>query len=240
MQPILNIAIRAVRKAGAYLLRERETCALVLEPEQLQTLRFETTMLINEVIAKSFPTHGILTEFSEDQTPTQEIIWHVEAISGSENFVRGIPHIAMVIVIEELGVVQHALIFDPYADEIFTASYGRQVQFNRFRVRVKNALALKHDVLLGVVGMQNLELGDATAYYQGCPALTLAYVAAGRLEGFVGKHLSAIDIKAGALMIQEAGGLVTDFSGEDNMVNQSEMVAGAPKLLKALLQSVRK
>jgi myo-inositol-1(or 4)-monophosphatase len=94
-------------------------------------------------------------------------------------------------------------------------------------------------VLLGAVGM-NFDLGEATAYYQGCPALTLAYVAAGRLEGFVGKHLSPIDIKAGALMIQEAGGLVTDFSGEDNMVNRAEMVAGAPKLLKALLQSVRK
>mgnify|MGYP000508891352 CR=1 FL=1 len=248
MQAILNIAINAARKSGGLLLRERMRLDKQSAPRALPGLlaRVETTM--REIIAKAHPQHGIATV--DSQMPEADTIWHLEVIDGFENLLRNIPHYAIVILIEQQQKPCYALIYDPHTEEIFTAAAGGGAQCNDYRLRVNQCKGLQ-DAVLATSMLQAGQLRDAgliadlntqgaTLYNQGCSALALAYVAAGRIDGFYGAIASKTVLKAAALLLSEAGSLVSDGQGAHDYLASSELIAANPKLLKACLLLLRK
>ncbi|MFQ3200793.1 MAG: myo-inositol-1(or 4)-monophosphatase [Zhongshania sp.] len=260
MQPMLNIALRAARKAGDLIARASE---------QLDRVQVETKSendFVTEVdrkaeqeiiyhLQKAYPDHGFLGEESGQtgnaDSPYQ---WIIDPIDGTTNFVRGIPHFAVSIACINQGQIEHAVILDPIRREEFTASRGRGAQVNGRRVRVAMNTGLE-GALLGTgipfkarceehipAYMRSLEaLAGETAGIRraGAASLDLAYVAAGRLDGFWEIGLNKWDIAAGILLVREAGGLVSDFRGGGSYYESGNIVAANPKCLKGMLQAIK-
>lgn len=256
MHPFLNIANQASRSAGNLIIRalqrldtvkvsEKHTNDFVTEIDQ------QAEKIIIDIIRKNYPNHGILAEESGEQLG-DEFTWIIDPLDGTNNFVHGFPHFAISIAIKIKDRIEHALIFDPVRQETFTASRGDGAKLNNYRLRVTNRATLTGS-LLGT-GFPFRELHTLEPYLNilktfmpqaggirraGSAALDLAYVAAGRLDGFWEFGLAPWDIAAGALLIKEAGGLISDSQGSEDYLNTGNVVAGNPKVFKLILQTVR-
>lgn len=249
MQAILNIAIRGVRKAGAYLLRERERLETNVGADKIKTLQGQAETIMKEVIEKAYPDHAIVAASTALPETLPDTVWYVEVVSGFENLLRNIPHYAFVISIEEKGKVKYSLIYNPHTDEIFTAAAGGGAQCNSYKIRMQPNRSMDEAIfassMLQAGQLKNAQLladlnnTGAAFYNQGCSALSLASVAAGRIDGFFGKALSKTVLNAGVLLIKESGGLVADFSGGLDILQKGELVASTSVLFKALLKELK-
>jgi myo-inositol-1(or 4)-monophosphatase len=258
MHPMLSIAVRAARRAGSIINR----AALAGGNLQVQSKRandFVTEVdrsaeaAIIEIVQKSYPEHGILGEESGSiGTGKQEYRWIIDPLDGTTNFIHGFPQYCVSIAVERRGALTHAVVYDPLRDELFTASKGGGAFLNDRRIRVSKCTRLG-DALLGT-GFPFKELNRVDLYVKqlkylmettsgvrraGAAALDLAYVACGRLDGFWELGLSPWDVAAGALLIQEAGGLVADLDGDQTFLESGDVCAAAPKLFPAFLQALR-
>lgn len=247
MQAILNIAMGAARRAGAVLLRERPRLPVNASMQELKQLQLQVKRMMLEVVQKAYPDHAIDTH---DGIPkhdgTAEVVWHIE-IDGFANVIRGIPHAAIVVLIEQQRCPQHTLIYDPYTDEIFTATAGGVGKCDDYRLRISRCHDVKH-VILSTPLLQSKQLVEvlmqlnaegAAFYYQGCPALSLAYVAAGRIDGFFAHALEKTIIDAGVLLLNVAGGLSGDWQGGHLHSRKMQLVAANAKLFRVLLTYLR-
>ena len=257
MEPMLNIALRAARKAGELIARASE------DIDRIEISEKGINNFVSEVdesaereiiyhLRKAFPEHSILAEESGNSPGTDvDYEWIIDPLDGTTNFLRGIPHYAVSIACKYRGQLEHAVVIDPIRREEFTASRGRGAQLNGRRIRVSNRKSLE-GALLGTgipyknrcdqhldAYMQTLaELTSQTAGIRraGAASLDLAYVAAGRLDAFWEIGLQSWDIAAGALLVREAGGLVSDFNGNTQFMEKGNIVCGGPKCFKAVLQ----
>jgi len=173
-------------------------------------------------------------------------------LNGTTNFIHGIPHFAISIACQVKGKVEHAVILDPIRQEEFTASRGHGARLNNIRIRTNKKEGLNGTLIAAgapanEADMQksmDLELAatrsGARLRQSGCPGLDLAYLAAGRIDGIWLCGLAQWEIAAGILLIQETGGLVSDFSGAQNFMNSGNLTAGSPKVFKPLIQLVQK
>lgn len=258
MHPFLNVAVKAARRAGQIINRA------ALELDNLQIARkgqsdYVTHVdraaedAIKEVLLEAYPSHGILAEESGKTPGKSEFEWIIDPLDGTTNFIHGFPQYAVSIALAQEGQVAHGVIYDPVRNELFTASKGRGAFLNDRRVRASRRDRLT-DALIGTgfpyrafdhvdayMGAFR-ELTEKTAGMRrpGAASLDLAYVAAGRLDGFWEFGLSPWDIAAGTLMIQEAGGFVTDLKGDSGYLSSGDLIAGAPKVHAPLLQIVQK
>jgi myo-inositol-1(or 4)-monophosphatase len=204
------------------------------------------------VLREAFPEHGILAEESGRSGPESDLVWVIDPLDGTTNFIHGFPQYAVSIALTKKGVPEHAVVFDPNANELFTASRGRGAYMNDRRIRVSRRLRLA-DALIGT-GFPFRQFDHVDAYLAmfrdltqktvglrrpGAAALDLAYVASGRLDGFWEIGLAPWDMAAGVLLIQEAGGFVADFAGEDDFLDSGNLVAGTPKVFTDLLLTVQ-
>jgi myo-inositol-1(or 4)-monophosphatase len=258
MHPMLTIAVRAARRAGSIINR----AALAGGNLQVQSKRandFVTEVdrsaeaAIIEIVQKSYPDHGILGEESGSVgSDKQEYRWIIDPLDGTTNFIHGFPQYCVSIGVERAGALTHAVVYDPLRDELFTASKGGGAFLNDRRIRVSKCGRLG-EALLGT-GFPFKELNRVDLYVKqlkylmesssgvrraGSAALDLAYVACGRLDGFWELGLSPWDVAGGALLIQEAGGLVADLDGDQTFMESGDVCAAAPKLFPALLQALR-
>lgn len=260
MQPMLNIALRAARKAGDVIARAAEQMDRVQieskgENNYVTEIDRKAEQEIIYHLQKAYPDHGFLAEESgESGNPESPYQWIIDPIDGTTNFVRGIPHFAVSIACIFQGQIEHAVILDPIRREEFTASRGRGAQLNGRRVRVTMNPSLD-GALVGTgipfksrseqhipAYMRSLEaVAKETAGIRraGAASLDLAYVAAGRLDAFWEIGLSKWDIAAGILLVREAGGLLSDFQGAGSYYETGNIVAANPKCLKGLLQTIR-
>ncbi|MFT5887971.1 MAG: myo-inositol-1(or 4)-monophosphatase [Zhongshania sp.] len=260
MQPMLNIALRAARKAGDIIARATEQLDRVQidmkgENNFVTEIDRKAEQEIIYHLQKAYPEHSFLGEESGVSGKVDsDYQWIIDPIDGTTNFVRGIPHFAISIACLYQGQIEHAVVFDPIRREEFTASRGRGAQLNGRRVRVTMNTSLE-GALIGTgipfkghgeqhipAFMKSVEAvakESAGVRRAGAASLDLAYVAAGRLDGFWEIGLSKWDIAAGILLVREAGGLVSDFSGGGNYFESGNIVAANPKCLKGLLQAVR-
>lgn len=236
MQAILNIAIRAARQAGAHLLRERVRMDAIISGKDLTTLQGQAETMITEVITKAYPEHGISAVHSGLETDGQDTIWHLDIVNGLQNLARNIPHYAIVMLVEEKEMPKYLLVFDPMTDEIFTAYQGGGVQCNEYRLRVSNTVDLDSIIIASAQSQDALIEAGIEVYNQGSPLLALAYVAAGRIDAFCGENLSPLELKAGNMLVKEAGGLVGDMHGGHDMIAKKQLLAANTKLFKALVQ----
>jgi len=260
MEPMINIALRAARKAGENIVRASDDLHR-FEVKAKGINDFVTEVDVNaeqEIIyhlQKAYPDHAILGEESGlTGSEDAEYRWIVDPLDGTTNFIRGIPHYAISIACVYRGKLEHAVIVDPVRREEFTASRGRGAQLNGHRIRV-SALTSLEGALLGTgipfkdhcddklvpysKSIEVLAAQCAGIRRAGAASLDLAYVAAGRLDAFWEMGLAPWDIAAGALLIREAGGLVADIDASDNYLESGNIVCGNPKCFKAVLQVVK-
>jgi myo-inositol-1(or 4)-monophosphatase len=255
---MLNIAVRAARRAGSIINR----AALAGGGLQVRSKRkndFVTEVdraaeaSIIETVRKAYPNHAILGEETGEIPVAQaEFRWIIDPLDGTTNFIHAFPQYCVSIGVEQRGALAHAVVYDPLRDELFTASKGRGAFLNDRRIRVSKCQKIE-DALLGT-GFPYRELARLDLYMRqlrsmmeqssgvrraGAAALDLAYVACGRLDGFWELGLSPWDMAAGALLIQEAGGLAADLQGDQGFLEKGDICAAAPKLFPALLQSLR-
>ncbi len=260
MHPALNIAIKAARRASQIINRASLDLGLI-KVHSKQPNDFVTEVdraaeaAIIEVLKDAYPSYGILAEES-GQTPAQgresEYQWIVDPLDGTTNFIHGFPQYAISIALAKGDQVEQAVVYDPNRNELFTASKGGGAFLNERRIRVSKRLKLQ-EALIGTGFPYRVfdhvdaylaifkELTQKTAGLRrpGAASLDLAYVAAGRLDGFWEFGLSPWDLAAGSLLITEAGGLVSDLSGETDYLNTGNVVAGTPKVFIPLLQTVQ-
>jgi myo-inositol-1(or 4)-monophosphatase len=257
MHPTLNIAIKAARRAATVINRASTQLDLLTvqskSPNDFVTeVDRAAEQAIIEVLRDAFPGHGILAEESGESGPESEFNWIIDPLDGTTNFIHGFPQYAVSIAQTKNGVLEHAVVFDPNTNELFTASRGSGAFLNDRRIRVSRRTRL-NEALIGT-GFPFRQFDNVDAYLAmfkeltqktagirrpGAAALDLAYVAAGRLDGFWEMGLSPWDMAAGVLLIQEAGGLVSDLSGEGNHLTTGNVVAGTPKIFGQLLPIIQ-
>ncbi len=260
MEPMINIALRAARKAGESIVRASDELHR-FEVKAKGVNNFVTEVDINaerEIIyhlQKAYPDHAILGEESGlIGNAEAEYRWIIDPLDGTTNFIRGIPHYAVSIACMYRGKIEHAVVVDPVRHEEFTASRGRGAQLNGHRIRVSDLGSLDGALLGTGIPFKN-HCDDKLEPYSksiavlasqcagirraGAAALDLAYVAAGRLDAFWEIGLAQWDIAAGVLLVREAGGLAADIDGSDNYLDSGNIVCGNPKCFKAVLQVVK-
>jgi len=255
MHPMLNIAIRAARNAGNLIVRSLqhvdhlEITIKGLNDFVTDVDRLAEQEIIN-AIQKAYPDHAILAEESGTQGDS-DTVWVIDPLDGTKNFLHGFPHYCVSIAIMVRGRIDHAVIYDPLRDELFTASRGDGAKLNDRRLRVTKRKELSGALLATAFPFKKPQHLDAyTATFSavfpevadirrtGSAALDLAYVAAGRLDGYWEIGLEKWDLAAGVLLIEEAGGVVTDFTGNDDYFNSGNLVVGNLRINKQILDKI--
>ena len=259
LHPMLTAAIKAARKAGSIINRASQNLdALTVTTKRKNDFVTEVDKAAEEaivdIIRRAYPDHAILAEESgASGKKTAEHVWIIDPLDGTTNFIHGFPQYSVSIGVTQNGILTHGVIFDPVKNELFTTSRGRGAYLNDRRMRVSGRIGLKAS-LIGT-GFPFREIDNFDEYMAmfksvtretagirraGSAALDLAYVAAGRLDGFWEIGLSPWDVAAGALLIQEAGGLISTLEGEGEFLNAGNIVCGSPKVFAPLLQLVGK
>jgi myo-inositol-1(or 4)-monophosphatase len=257
---MLNVAVKAARAAGAIINR----AALDVESvriSQKQINDFVTDVdhaseaAIIETLLTAYPDHGIWAEESGKAHGAKdaENVWIIDPLDGTTNFIHGFPVYCVSIALAVRGKVEQAVIYDPSRNDLFTATNGRGAYLNERRLRVSKRTQLKDSLVSTGFPFRPgdnfnnylrmmAEVMQRTAGLRrpGAAALDLAYVAAGYTEGFFETGLSPWDVAAGSLLITEAGGLVGNFTGESDFLEQRECVAGNPRVYGQLVAILRK
>lgn len=245
MQAMLNVAVRAARRAGDYIVRRYDNLPrLHVHAKGRNDFVSEVDRtaedMILKTIRKAYPAHAYLAEESgaRGHGPYR---WIVDPLDGTTNFLHGCPQFAVSIALEHKRRIIHGVVYDPLLQEIFTASRGNGAYLNDRRIRASGTEHLR-DALLGT-GFPFRELERLSEYLPlfermcsscagvrrfGAAALDLAYVACGRLDGFWEFDLHPWDIAAGILLIEEAGGIVTGLRGRENPLRNGNVLAGNP------------
>lgn len=253
MNPMLNTAIKAARRAGALILRYADRLdTLTIDTKGrsdfVSEVDREAEAEILEVIRRFYPDHAILAEES-GTVDGNDYLWIIDPLDGTTNYLHGYPQFAVSIALMHKGRLEQAVIFDPLRDELFCAGRGGGAQLNDRRIRVSK-LKKFDTALLGTgfpyTNFEHLEcwidifreLAPRASGVRraGSAALDLAHVAAGRLDAFWEIGLNPWDIAAGALLIEEAGGLVSDFAGGQNYLKSGNIAAGNAKLHDEMLR----
>lgn len=260
MEPMTTIALRAARKAGDLIVRASD------DLDRIQHQAKGAADFVTEVdiaaekeilyhLGKTYPDHGFLCEESgHTGNQDSEYQWVIDPLDGTSNFMRGIPHYAVSIGCLKGGKLEHAVIIDPVRREEFIASRGRGAQLNGRRIRVSPRIELR-DSLTGTgtpflghhddkidrycAGLGQVASRSLGVRRMGSAALDLAYVAAGRFDAFWEIGLKPWDMAAGALLVREAGGLITDLQGGENWYQSGDIACGNAKMLKALLPAIQ-
>ena len=257
---MLNVAIKAARAAGAIINRAAlDVEAVRISQKQINDYVTEvdhaSEAAIIETLLTAYPGHGILAEESGNQhgAKDSEFVWIIDPLDGTTNFIHGFPVYCVSIALAVRGKIEQAVIFDPSRNDLFTSTKGRGAYLNERRIRVskrtqlkeclvstgfpfrpgdnfKNYLSMMGDVMQRTAGLRR----------PGAAALDLAYVAAGYTDGFFETGLNIWDVAAGSLLVTEAGGLVGNFTGESDFLEQKECLAGSPRIYGQLVQILGK
>ncbi|MBR9884793.1 MAG: inositol monophosphatase [Oceanospirillales bacterium] len=260
---MVNIALRAARQAAEQIVRATERLDLI-KSEQASVATYisdlcqQAERTIVHTLQKAYPHHTLVGDYSgrheaigDGPTPCE---WQVTAIDSLPNFSNAVPSFALSMTGRIKDKVTHAVIINPITGDEFTASRGEGAQLNGKRLRVSIRKELDGALIgTGFLGrksdadgletqisiMRELVSSGATPFNTGSVALNLAYTAAGRLDGFCQLGLKQSEQDAGLLLLQEAGALVGDTAGGNNHRECGKLVAGNPKMFKALLKAMR-
>jgi myo-inositol-1(or 4)-monophosphatase len=249
---MVNIAIRAARRAGEIMLRHWNQLESLRVTDKgrndfVSEVDVAAEAAIVEVIRDHYPDHAVLAE-ERGAEGEHEYQWIIDPLDGTTNYLHGFPVFSVSIAVAFRGELQHGVVYDPFRQEIFSASRGAGALLDGRRIRVSRQHSLAQSLIAtGFPYRANLKYLDAYlgmlrdvmtessgVRRPGSAALDLCYVAAGRVDGFFELGLSKWDIAAGALLIREAGGRISDFQGTDRYMDSGHIVAGNPKIYAAL------
>ena len=261
------MAARAAQLVGQELLKahqNRHKIDLQVEEKGIDGPVTRVDRYLEELtiatLRKSYKNHSFLGEefgLQEGQGADADWCWMIDPLDGTLNFINGFPHFCISMAVKHKGIVQHGVIYDPVKDELFSASRGRGAMLNQRRIRVNAKDSLENTFLAvghayrtkrngEIVSYAKnhfeslLKVTEAGAQYRrsGSAALDLAYVAAGRFDGYFELGLKPWDIAAGELMVKEAGGTVVDARGGSDSMENGQVIACSMKMLKPLMQTV--
>ena len=257
---MINVAIKAVRAAGAIINRAAlDVEAVRISQKQVNDFVTEVDhaaeQAIIETLLTAYPGHGILAEESgsEHGAKDSEFVWIIDPLDGTTNFIHGLPVYCVSIALAVKGKVEQAVIYDPSRNDLFTATKGRGAYMNDRRIRVSKRTRMQECLIS--TGFPFRPGDDFNSYLRmmgevmqrtaglrrpGAAALDLAYVAAGFTDAFFETGLQPWDVAAGSLLVTEAGGLVGNFTGESDFLNQKECLAGSPRIYGQLVGIIGK
>lgn len=256
MNPTTNIAVRAARQAGSVIMRSYNrldslTVAEKRANDYVSDVDRNAEQAIIDTIRRAYPSHAILAEESGAQGDDAHQ-WIIDPLDGTTNYLHGFPQFAVSIALQHRGRLESAVVYDPVRDEMFTAVRGGGALLNDRRLRVTEQRHLK-GALLGTgipfrdqrymdayLGMlRSLTQETAGIRRPGSAALDFAYVAAGRLDGFWELGLSVWDFAAGALIVQEAGGVVSDIRGGSRHLETGNVIVGGVRVHREMVAAIR-
>jgi myo-inositol-1(or 4)-monophosphatase len=255
MHPMLNIAIRAARAAGDSIVREMDRVSdisvdLKGKNDFVTEVDRQAEYIIIETIKNAYPDHAFLAEES-GKSGDSEYLWIIDPLDGTTNFLHGFPHFAVSIALQYKDRLDQAIIYDPVKQELFTASKGKGAQLNNKKIRVSPQKTVEGALLATGFPFKedhniNKFIDDFKSFFPmaagirraGAASLDLAYVACGRFDGFWEYDLKPWDIAAGALLVQEAGGISCEFTGGTDYIESGNIISSNPKLLKIMLKNI--
>lgn len=263
MHPYLNTAIKAARSAGNIIARSSDRLDRIEIASKGAPNDFVTSVdraaeaEIIAIVKKAYPDHGFLGEETgaADGTNINQVVWIIDPLDGTLNFIHGLPYFCVSIAVQMRGVVEHAVVYNPINGELFTATRGSGAQLDGKRIRVSDCKGIdtalvgsgfaykrtNESIDVCMKRIANVLAHGSDLRHGGACALDLAFVAAGRLDGFWETGLGPWDVAAGALLVREAGGFVSDLAGTDQFITNGRIVAATtkvyPKLFELLQQS---
>jgi myo-inositol-1(or 4)-monophosphatase len=255
MHPMLNIAVKAARRAGNLIHRAADnldhlTVTKKSHADYVSEVDRAAERIIIEALKEAYPSHAILAEESGAQGES-EYLWIIDPLDGTTNFLHGVPQYAVSIGLQHNGILTQAVIYDPTKNDLFTASRGRGAFRNDKRLRVSKRKEMA-DSLIGT-GFPYSNFDHMDPYMDivrdvmqkssgirraGAASLDLAWTAAGRYDGFFETGLKPWDMAAGVLLITEAGGMVSDLHGSDTFLKSGHICAGNPEIHQQLLHII--
>lgn len=258
MHPMLNIAVRAARAGGRVLTKYMDRLdTLTIESKGKNDFVSEVDKLteaeIVDVLQRSFPDHQFICEESGlSGNEKAEYKWYIDPLDGTKNYLHGYPAFCVSIAVEHKGRMEQAVIYNPVSQELFTASRGEGATLDGKRLRVSKRGGIEEALLS--TGYSNDGNSDYEAYLKtlnhftqnasgirrhGSAALELAYVAAGRLDGYWQYNLKPWDVAAGALIVREAGGLIGDTKGESDWLKSGNVIAASPRIFDQMVRAIK-
>lgn len=256
MHPMLNTAVKAARRGAAIINRASFDIDRIKVTEKqhndfVTEVDHAAEQAIIEVLKTAYPDHAILAEesgASANLHDENENVWIIDPLDGTTNFIHGFPQYCVSIALQQRGMITQAVVYDPTRNELFTASKGAGAYLNEKRIRVTKRDRLADSLIGTGFPFRSTEgideyikmfrvMTEKTAGLRraGAAALDLAYVACGRLDGFFEKGLQPWDVAAGSLLITEAGGIVGNFSGENDYLDKGKVIAGTPKIFAQMV-----
>ncbi|MCH9643917.1 MAG: inositol monophosphatase [Gammaproteobacteria bacterium] len=252
MHPMLNIAIQAARNASKVILQYVDRMDMV-EVQDKNTNDLVTQVdrqseeCIIEHIRKSYPDHAILAEESGQSDGKDDYCWIIDPIDGTRNFAHGVPHYAISIALKYKDRLEIGVVYDPIKQELFAASRGEGATLNDRKIRVRQNKKLENSLIATGFPFKNPEqiksyLNIFEKVFSHCggmrragsAALDMAYVAAGRFDGYWEANVSPWDIAAGALLVTEAGGAVSDYHDRKAYLDNGTVICGNTRIQKML------
>ncbi len=248
MHPMLNIAVKAARRAGAIINRaSQDIGTLTIKSKNFNDFVSEVDVAaeraIIDTLKDAYPTHGFLGEESGSTSHQSDFIWIIDPLDGTTNFLHSFPQYCVSIALQHKGEITQAVIYEPNRNDLYTATKGRGAFLNDKRIRVSKCDKLQEALIGTGFPFRDFKyLDDYLNMFKsmiqktsgirraGSAALDLAYVASGALDGFWEIGLSPWDIAAGGLLVQEAGGIVTDLSGLSRWLESGNILVASPKI----------
>ena len=253
--PVVNIAVKAARRAGSLMRRYLDQVDSVpvtrkARHDYVSEIDHACEQEIVREIRRVHPDHAFLGE-EGGQQGDGDVVWVIDPIDGTSNYLHGYPHFAVSIAQQVGGRTEHGVVYDPIREELFTASRGKGAYLNDRRIRVSERKGLEGAILATAFPFRDR---DVLPNYRrvfdalfdqiedirraGTASLDLAWVAAGRLDGYFEWGLQPWDMAAGNLLVREAGGAVSDFFGDDTPEDKGSIVAAPFKIMTPLRQAI--
>ncbi|QCI15960.1 inositol monophosphatase family protein [Buchnera aphidicola] len=260
MHPMLNIAIRAVRKGGNAIVQNYDTQKFINEDTEknkifIKNIMYKTYRIITEIIYKSYPNHLILNKNENFllKINKKNTIWIINELDGKNNFIKHFPHFCISIAVIVKGKIEISVIYDPIRNDLFTAVKGQGSQLNGYRTRCSNINTLNHTTV--AINLPNYINDQSLSYFEiykkltscgisfrctGSILLDLAYTAAGRIDCLFNFNLKQNNFIAGKLQVQEAGCLISNFTGgyRNNNSHCGNLIS-SPKFIRLITEKVR-
>lgn len=254
----LRTAVNAARLSGEIILKNLgkispSDIGVKQASDFVTRVDKESERIIIETIREDFPGHAFLTEESIREDATDQYRWIVDPLDGTTNFIHRYPVFSVSIALEYNREIILGVIFDPFKQELFTAQKGMGAFLNNRQKEISGVREMKDSLITTGFPFRKKAMTDrylelfknifkriSDMRRAGSAALDLAYLACGRCEGFFEIGLSTWDVAAGALLVREAGGIVTDFGGGQNFLSTGNIVAGVPGIHRELLREVRR
>ena len=254
----INVMVKACRKASKILIRdfgevEKLQVSLKGPGDYVTASDKKTEKILIEELLKARPNYSVLSEEIGQVKNDESFRWIIDPIDGTSNFLHGIPHFAISVGLEHNKEIICGIVYDPIKDEMFTAEKGNGSYMNNQRMRVSARSKLKDSIIYS--GGPRFESKNKEKVFEeykkfslkvntairklGSASLDMAYVAAGRCDGFWQRDLSYWDIAAGIILVREAGGFVTDFKGEDKFIENKTIVAANSRINNEMFEVLK-